>query len=565
MFSGAMPWAGVVLRTGIFRRLGASVKVFISYRREDTSQTARVLHERFSRAFGRDAVFMDVDSLAAGQRFDLELKRALAECDVLIALIGPRWLDLLVTRQSLQQTDFVVEEIAASLKSGVRTIPVTCDGASMPVSTALPKIIQDLSLHHRFDLSHERFNRDVEHLILEIAPARAVGENRLVRRAAGVTAIIILSAALALAWHERVRLMSFASALWQPSQVAVRPSGPLKVGDRIDFSASSRQQVGTQSVDITHHFRRMLVRLERPAISADESPAASGQGNAGVPKFEAGRIIAGSGSAARRRSLYAALYQSLQAEHVGSPAIESILSLYVASVDFLRPVTGRDILDVLFSTASDDPGARPEELLFAALSSDEKARAYYCFEQDGEKIGYFDADGNPPPLVVRRKPVVGEEVRFASGFGVRRHPILGTAKLHAGVDWAAAVGTPIVAAAGGIIEVAEQKGEYGNYIRIKHINNIQTAYAHMQRFADGVGEGKRVMEGETIGFVGATGVASGPHLHFEVLIDDEYVDGLTVGTGRTREIEPNKKDEFTRARAMIDDLLRRSVAEGRRR
>ena len=133
-----------------------------------------------------------------------------------------------------------------------------------------------------------------------------------------------------------------------------------------------------------------------------------------------------------------------------------------------------------------------------------------------------------------RRPVRGEDVRITSGFGVRRHPILLVPKMHTGVDWACAAGTPIMAAGSGVIEEAGRKGEYGNYVRIRHANGYKTAYGHMSRFASGVSEGVKVRQGQIIGYVGQTGMASGPHVHFEVLVNSSYRrPDVDPGTTRT--------------------------------
>ena len=109
--------------------------------------------------------------------------------------------------------------------------------------------------------------------------------------------------------------------------------------------------------------------------------------------------------------------------------------------------------------------------------------------------------------------------------------------MHTGVDWACATGTPIMAAGSGVIEEAGRKGEYGNYIRIRHANGYKTAYGHMSRFAQGVGEGIKVRQGQIIGFVGTTGLSSGPHVHFEVLVNNSFVDPMSIQVPRERQLD----------------------------
>ncbi|MGY4598915.1 murein DD-endopeptidase MepM/ murein hydrolase activator NlpD [Bradyrhizobium sp. GM22.5] len=134
-----------------------------------------------------------------------------------------------------------------------------------------------------------------------------------------------------------------------------------------------------------------------------------------------------------------------------------------------------------------------------------------------------------------RKPVNNAIMR--SGFGGRRHPILGYVKMHTGVDWATSYGTPIFASGNGVIEKAGPEGGYGKYIRIKHNNGYETAYGHMSAFAKGMEPGKKVRQGQVIGFVGSTGASTGPHVHYEILVNGRFVDPLRVKLPRGRSLE----------------------------
>lgn len=152
-------------------------KIFISYRRDDTSANASNLQNRLQSIFGRKNVFMDVDNLLAGQRFDEELNKALQNCDVFLAVIGPKWMDILSARlkaggRGLDQRDFVREEIATALKRNIVVIPVLVDNATLPAASALPADIQDLVFYQKHDITHERFGRDVEDLAAAIRAVR---------------------------------------------------------------------------------------------------------------------------------------------------------------------------------------------------------------------------------------------------------------------------------------------------------------------------------------------------------------------------------------------------------
>jgi murein DD-endopeptidase MepM/ murein hydrolase activator NlpD len=162
-----------------------------------------------------------------------------------------------------------------------------------------------------------------------------------------------------------------------------------------------------------------------------------------------------------------------------------------------------------------------------------------------------------------RRPVRCEDARLTSGFGMRKHPLLNISRMHAGVDWACAAGTPIMAAGNGIVEEIGPKGENGNYVRIRHANGYKTAYAHMVRFAPGMAAGVRVRQGQTIGYVGSTGLSSGPHLHFEVMVKNRndsgygHVDPRSIHVPNDRQLSGKDLADFKRERTRIDDLMRR--------
>jgi len=143
-------------------------KIFINYRRDDSKADARGLHDRLSRTFGKARVFMDVDNLLAGQRFDQELEKALDSCDIFLAVIGPQWLEILNARKAQEERDYVREEIAAALKRKIIVIPVLVDGTALPTKAALPEDLHELVLYQKHEISHEKFGRDVEELITAI-------------------------------------------------------------------------------------------------------------------------------------------------------------------------------------------------------------------------------------------------------------------------------------------------------------------------------------------------------------------------------------------------------------
>lgn len=219
----------------------------------------------------------------------------------------------------------------------------------------------------------------------------------------------------------------------------------------------------------------------------------------------------------------------LSAKRAGAPdaVLQELIRLMSFDVDFQRDIWKDDQFALYFEEATADKygDSAVTRLTFARLTlHDRPIEATYYVDSKG-KSGYFDADGSSTQKALMKTPVNG--ARLSSGFGRRKHPILGYTRVHKGLDFAAPRGTPIMAAGDGIVERANRYGAYGNYIRIRHGSGYKTAYAHLQGFAKNIGKGKRVTQGQVIGYIGSTGRSTGPHLHYEILQGD-------------RQINPNK-------------------------
>jgi murein DD-endopeptidase MepM/ murein hydrolase activator NlpD len=264
-------------------------------------------------------------------------------------------------------------------------------------------------------------------------------------------------------------------------------------------------------------------------------------------------------------SLYASLHYTAERQGIPPDVIVQILKIHAYETDFRQRVRAGDGFEFFFDVKDDDRGIDGSlgELLATAVTSAGETHRFYRFRTPDGVVDYFDEQGNTSRKFLMRRPVRGEDVRITSGFGVRRHPILQVPKMHTGVDWACAVGTPIMAAGGGVIEEVGRKGEYGNYIRIRHANGYKTAYGHMSRFASGVSDGVKVRQGQIIGYVGSTGLASGPHVHFEVLVNSSYVDPMSIQVPREHLLSGKQLADFQKERARIDDLLRRNPVSAR--
>jgi murein DD-endopeptidase MepM/ murein hydrolase activator NlpD len=255
--------------------------------------------------------------------------------------------------------------------------------------------------------------------------------------------------------------------------------------------------------------------------------------------------------------LYQSIYETALRSKVPTPVIDDMIRIYSYDVDFQRKVQPGDSFDVFY--AGDDENNNnanndKSEVLFASLTLGGETKKYYKFvTPDDSVVDYYDEGGKSAKKFLVRKPVNNAIMR--SGFGGRRHPILGYVKMHTGVDWATAYGTPIFASGNGVIEKAGLEGGYGKYIRIKHNNGYETAYGHMSAFAKGMEPGKKVRQGQVIGFVGSTGQSTGPHVHYEILVNGRFVDPLRVKLPRGRSLEGPIMANFEKERDRIDAMM----------
>ena len=195
---------------------------------------------------------------------------------------------------------------------------------------------------------------------------------------------------------------------------------------------------------------------------------------------------------------------------------------------------------------------RGGDLLYAALSVGGQFLEGYRFVVAPGEVAYFDRSGRSLRKFLLRTPVDG--ARLSSRFGMRKHPILGYTRMHKGVDFAAPTGTPMYAAGDGKVVAAKRNGGYGRYIQIHHTNEYSTAYAHLSRFAKGMTPGRRVQQGQVIGFVGTTGRSTGPHLHYEVLRNGAQINPLQLKQPANQQLAGADLERFRAEVARIDRL-----------
>jgi murein DD-endopeptidase MepM/ murein hydrolase activator NlpD len=258
--------------------------------------------------------------------------------------------------------------------------------------------------------------------------------------------------------------------------------------------------------------------------------------------------------------LYQSIYETALRNRIPRPIIEDLIRIYSYDVDFQRKVQPGDSFEVLYAGEEETPAADSRnDVLFATLTVGGETKKFYRFQSpDDGLVDYYDETGKSAKKFLVRKPVLAGIMR--SGFGLRRHPILGYTKMHTGVDWAAPSGTPIYASGNGTVEKIGWESGYGKYIRVRHNNGYETAYGHMTAYARGVGEGTRVRQGQVIGFVGSTGLSTGSHLHYEILVNGRFVDPMRIKLPRGRVLEGQLLTSFDKERERLDGIMARKPA-----
>ena len=255
--------------------------------------------------------------------------------------------------------------------------------------------------------------------------------------------------------------------------------------------------------------------------------------------------------------LYQSLYETALRNNVPNAVIEDLIRIYSYDVDFERKVQPGDSFDVLY--ADDEGSEGKDDVRYAALTVGGETKKYYRYQTADDGIyDYYDETGKSAKKFLVRKPVATGLV--TSGFGWRTHPMLHISELHSGVDWGAPFGTPIFAAGNGDIEEIGLKGGYGKYVRVRHANGYETAYGHMTAFAKGLDVGSKVRQGQIIGFVGSTGLSTGSHVHFEIIVNDRFVDPMRIKLPRGRVLDGPTLIGFDKDRDQLDAVLSHAPA-----
>lgn len=233
----------------------------------------------------------------------------------------------------------------------------------------------------------------------------------------------------------------------------------------------------------------------------------------------------------------------------------NMLNILSYGLDLQREVQPDDRFEIIYDATVTKEGdvVGSGAIQYVALIQKNRSKRYFRFEDPGFGIDYYDEQGRSSKKLLMKTPVDG--ARLSSHFGMRKHPILGYSKMHTGTDFAAPTGTKIYAAGSGKVVRAGWLGGYGNYIRLKHRSGYETAYAHMVRFAKGIRTGVSVSQGQVIGYVGSTGRSTGPHLHYEVLLNGKHVNPMGLKLPSGRDLEKKSLPAFQQMVAMVEEAL----------
>jgi murein DD-endopeptidase MepM/ murein hydrolase activator NlpD len=248
------------------------------------------------------------------------------------------------------------------------------------------------------------------------------------------------------------------------------------------------------------------------------------------------------------------LYTSALEVKLNPDTIIEFARIFGFEIDFQRDIRKNDYFKILYEKFYDENGEfiKSGSILYAYMMVNNREISLYKYGNDKD-FGYFNVDGKSVEKALMKTPING--ARLSSSFGMRKHPILGFNKMHKGTDFAAPMGTPIMASGSGTIVLAKWCGGGGNCIKIKHNSTYQTIYAHMKSFAKGIKPGKKVRQGEIIGYVGSTGMSTGPHLHYEVVVNGKKVNSQILKLPSGKILKNNERQLFEVHRIKTDVMI----------
>jgi len=317
--------------------------------------------------------------------------------------------------------------------------------------------------------------------------------------------------------------------IWNPRELRIGQEVALKFGP-----------AGLETIEIDANLDH-AVRAQRNA-DGHFSPTTLPRNLARVPRLSVGVIKT-------------SLYDAAVIAGVPQPVLQEMARAFSYDVDFQREVQPGDTFELMFENIVDKRGEviANGAVIYASMTLSGHTLRVYRFQPEDGFADYFNPAGQSVKKALLRTPIDG--ARLTSGFGQRMHPILGYTRMHRGVDFGAVQGTPIMAAGDGVVEKAGPDRGYGNFVLLRHNGNYETAYAHMSRFGSGIRPGAHVRQGQIIGYVGMTGLATGPHLHYEVRISGTQVNPLSVKMAPGRNLAGNELRAYHGATDEVDRQL----------
>ena len=253
------------------------------------------------------------------------------------------------------------------------------------------------------------------------------------------------------------------------------------------------------------------------------------------------------------------IYSTAKQSGIENSIVAQFARLYGFEIDFQRDLRNNDKIKVFYERFLDDDGVaqRTGNIIYSEIKNSDKNIILYRYEYPNGAIGYFTPEGKSIERTLMRTPING--AKLSSRYGFRIHPILGYNLMHQGTDFAAAVGTPVMASGAGVVEYAGWKGGYGKFITIRHSSTYQTNYAHLSDYAKGIRRGARVQQGQVIGYLGSTGSSTGPHLHYEVVVGGKKQNSQTLKLPSAAPLEGNNKNFFEIQKRNIESLIAEAV------
>lgn len=251
--------------------------------------------------------------------------------------------------------------------------------------------------------------------------------------------------------------------------------------------------------------------------------------------------------------IHNSIYESLKKIDTPDEIIMEFVQLYSFDIDFQRDIRKGNKIKIFFEIYTDSQNnyIKSGNINFSEIILDDESYELYRFQSEGDEfVEYFNSDGKSATKALMKTPING--ARLSSGFGMRKHPILGYNKKHQGVDFAAPTGTPIMAAGTGHIEFVGNNGGAGKYIRIKHLNGYKTSYSHLSKYANGIQKNVKVRQGQVIGYVGNTGLSTGPHLHYEVIFNGKRINPMKMKLPSGKQLKDKNLEIFLAEKERIN-------------